>query len=418
MMLCPRRCYSLHDGDRDRSGKGRFTTRGLRPCYNRSMTAEFPSVATLMERAQARAEVEGAAEPAGLDNLDRLLASCRQTGGLSTAGIGVLEKVVVRHLVNGIRVASAPLTPSPPDVAVVVTGLPRTGTTLVHNLLALDPRWRVLRLWEALSPVPGAGEAGSPATRIAAAEAWLARARAQAPEMQSIHAVSAEGPEECDALLQNSFASQHLDDLFDARAYSRWLYQADLHTEYADHARQLSLIQAGTADRAPRPWALKSPSHLAHLDALLATYPDALVVHCHREPVEAVSSWASLVRAVRRPYVDELTPKEVGRECLRRSAVATERALAVRRDVGDDHFVDVAYHSLVVDPIRSIREIYARMQRPLAPPVEARMSAWVVENPQHKHGRHRYDPAQFALDEARVHAELRPYRQHFARALA
>jgi len=374
-------------------------------------------VPELLERAQARAgpgAVPGTGPaPEGLDNLQRLLDSCRETAGLTPAGTAVLEKVAVRHLVNGLRLAAAAVPGGVPDVAVVVTGLPRTGTTLVQQLLALDPAWRVLRLWEALSPVPAAGEGRSRPARIAAAETWVARYLEMAPEMRAIHSPSAEGPEECDALMQNHFASQHLDDMFDARRYSAWLYSADLSAEYGGHARQLRALEAGGPGEV-RPWVLKSPSHLAHLGALLRTYPAAVVVQCHRAPVEAVASWASLVRAVRRPHTGTVVPAAVGEQCLERSARATERALAAREEAGEERFVDLAYRSLVADPLAAVRSVYDRTGRALPAGVEARMAAWVTGNPQHKHGRHHYRPADFGLAEEGVDRALGPYRRRFA----
>lgn len=386
------------------------------------MRAGALSVPALLERAQERTGLDGAGDLAATANLRRLVSACQSTAALHAMGRQVLEKVVVRHLVNGLRLAdrlrhNPYLTASPPAVALVITGLPRTGTTLLHKLAALDPAHRVLRLWEALSPVPP-GPAGPEAdkARIRSAEAWLARALDLAPKMGTIHSLSAEGPEECDALLQNEFASQHFDDMFDARDYSQWLYRAELSREYASHALQLRVLEDhdhGTT----RPWVLKSPSHLAHLRTLAATYPDAVIVQCHRDPTEAVASWASLVSAVRRPYTDELSARVVGEQCLRRSVVATGRALEARQALGESRFVDVAYRDLLRDPVAVLAEIYHRMRRPLDGDAKAKMRAWVARNPQHRHGRHHYDPAGFGLDAPRVDQALAAYRDRFAWAL-
>lgn len=377
-------------------------------------------MAVLLERAQEQAGLPGAGEPAGTENLRLLMESCRRTAALNPLGAKVLDKVVVRHLINGLRLADhrqrhPALGATTPTVALVITGLPRTGTTLLHKLVALDPGYRVVRLWEAINPVPPepAG-AGWQVERLAAAEAWLERYLELVPEMRTIHSLAADGPEECDALLQNVFASQHLDDMFDARDYSQWLYGADLGAEYASHAIQLRVLEGPAGDHAGRPWMLKSPSHLAHLGALMATYPGALVVQCHRDPTQAVPSWASLVRAVRRPYTDELVPEVVGDQCLQRSARASERALAVRDQVDEERFFDVAYRSLVEDPVAVVAAIHERMGSRLEAEVEVRMRAWVTDNPQHKHGRHRYDPGRFGLDDTRVQQALAPYVDRFA----
>ena len=356
-----------------------------------------------------------------MENLHLFVDSCRRTAALNPLGAEVLDKVVVRHVVNGLRLAEhRDHHPDPavtPGVAAAVTGLPRTGTTLVHKLLALDPAARVVRLWEALSPVPrSSSDVAARSERIAAAQSWLDRYLELVPEMRTIHSLSADGPEECDALLQNAFASQHLDDMFYARDYSQWLYSADLTEEYAGHALQLRVLESSD-DGGDRPWMLKSPSHLAHLGALTTTYPGAVIVHCHRDPAEAVASWASLVSAVRRPYTHELSPRVVGAQCLQRAEVATERALSVRGTRGDERFVDVAYRALLDDPVAVVAEIYERMGRSLSAEVEGRMRAWLERNPQHKHGRHRYDPSHFGVDDAKVREALADHRDRFAWAL-
>ncbi|MBA3956637.1 MAG: sulfotransferase [Acidimicrobiia bacterium] len=385
------------------------------------MPGDSLSVPVLLDRARAQVGLGDAGEPEGIDNLRRLVDSCRRSAALNPLGAKVLEKVVVRHLVNGLRLSDhlarhPAISSRPPDVAVVITGLPRTGTTLLHKLVALDPAYRVLRLWEALSPVPpDPTDPGGRSERIAGAESWLERYLELVPEMRTIHSLSADGPEECDTLLQNAFASQHLDDMFYAPDYSHWLYRAELTSEYAGHAVQLRVLEDSDSD-AERPWMLKSPSHLAHLGTLAGTYPTAVIVQCHRDLTEAVPSWASLVSAVRRPYTDALSPQVVGEQCLQRSAVATERALAVRHEVGDGRFLDVAYRALIGDPVAVVAGIYERMGRPLSREVEGRMRAWVADNPQHQHGRHRYDLAGFGLDEARVRRALAPYVDRFGGA--
>ncbi|MDP9006896.1 MAG: sulfotransferase, partial [Actinomycetota bacterium] len=146
----------------------------------------------LLERAQQRAGVSAADEPGALVNLRLLLASCRRSAALNQVGEEVLEKVVVRHLVNAVRLADhvnrhPDLLAAPPAVALVITGLPRTGTTVLHKLAALDPSNRVLRLWEALSPVPpdpAGADAGSRSSRVRSAEAWLERYLELVPEMR------------------------------------------------------------------------------------------------------------------------------------------------------------------------------------------------------------------------------------------
>lgn len=372
------------------------------------------SVAELIDEAAARAGPWPGEVPF-VRTLELLVDSCQRTATLNATGREVLHKAAVRHLRN-LRYVQDHVE-SHPDVAhrpldrpLVVTGLPRTGTTLLHNLLACDPAHRVLRFWEALHPVPPA--AGGPPAEALQAQAgrWLEGFYRLVPGFRAIHGATPTGPEECDALLQNTFASQHFDDMFDAPDYSAWLARAPLAEEYLHYALQLRVLSG--EERAPA-WALKSPSHLGHLDALLAALPGCTVVVCHRDPHQAVASYASLVHTLRRAYSDEVSPAMVGRQALDRAAGAVDRALDVRAAEPEDAFVDVAYRQLVVDPIAAVRPIYEQRGQPLSARAEAAMRRWIAANPQHRHGAHRYDLAGFGLTGDEVDVAFARYTARF-----
>jgi hypothetical protein len=377
-------------------------------------------VPDLVEEAAARA----GASPGHLpftENLELLVSSSLRTGRLNGTGVKVLHKAALRHLRNlcylQAYVDAHPDTPRRGlPGAVVVTGLPRTGTTLLHNLLSLDPATRFLRLWEALHPVPPGPDGPSVEALQAQAEGWLDAFYRIVPEFRAIHPATPSGPEECDALLQNTFASQHFDDMFDAEEYSAWFATAPMAGEYEHYALQLRALSAASPPGTR--WALKSPSHLGHLDALLDALPGCRVLVCHRDPRQAVASYASLIFAVRRPYTDEASPAVVGRQALQRASTAMRRALEVRDRAGGAPFVDVSYPELSRDPVATVQALYRQLGRSLDGEVEERMRQWVGENPRHKHGAHRYDLARFGLAEAEVDAAFAPYVERFASALS
>ena len=361
-----------------------------------------------------------------LANLELLLRSCRETATLNPTGEQVLHKSAVRHLRN-LRylqdfVATHPeVAGLPLGAPVVVTGLPRTGTTLLHNLLALDPAHRALRLWEALHPVPApAGDtaaspdapaSGAIADRQAQAQRWLDGFYRLVPGFQAIHGATATGPEECDALLQNAFASQHFDDMFDATAYSSWLGGSALTAEYEHYALQLRALSLASPPGTR--WALKSPGHLGHLDALLAVLPEAAVVVCHRQPREAVASYASLIDTLRRAYSDSVDAAALGRHALARAVAATERALDARAARPGTTFVDVPYARLVADPVGVLGNVYRALGRDLDAGMEEQLRAWVAAHPQHGPGPHRYDLARFGLHPDEVDAAFARYTEAF-----
>ncbi len=376
-----------------------------------------PSAAELVEEAAGRAGAWDGDVPFSA-TLGLLVESCRRSGALNATGQAVLHKSAVRHLRNlrqleAYVVAHPDVTDVRLDAPVVVTGLPRTGTTLLHNLLSLDPAHRVLRFWEALHPLPPVAGDPSPEALQAQATRWLDAFYRLVPDFQAIHRATATGPEECDALLQNTFASQHFDDMFDAPEYSTWLAGASLAEEYRHYALQLRVLATSPVAASGGTWALKSPSHLGHLDALLGALPGCTVVLCHRRPQEAVASYASLINTLRRAYSDTVTQAAVGRQALRRAATAMHRALAVRDTAGPAPFVDVSYRALVEDPVGAVRAVYQQLGRPLEAAVENRMRQWVLANPQHGHGAHRYDLARFGLEPHDVDAAFERYTERF-----
>ena len=388
------------------------------------MTSTAPdqlSVPALLDEAAARSGLAEWGDLSFTTTLQLLVDSCRETADLNATGWSVLRKAVLRHLRNRLYL-QAFATAEPERVGraalsapVVITGLPRTGTTLLHNLLALDPRHRVLHFWEALHPVPPDPARGtSEEALVAAAERWLERLYALTPRFRAIHGATARGPEECDALFQNSFASQHFDDMFRAAAYSAWLNHAELVEEYAYYAFQLRVLTRDE-DRGRR-WVLKSPSHLGYLATLRATFPDAVVVHCHRDPCQAVASYASLVLAVRSPNSDAVSLSDVGCHALERSALAMDRALSARDAAGGAGFVDVSYTELVADPAATVRRLYAALGEDVGEDVGGAIVAWAADNPQHKHGRHRYTLEQFGLSAAEVADRFAAYRNRFGAA--
>ena len=373
-------------------------------------------VDSLMRKAVEQTGSFDFGDVSGADALQLLVTSCAERDALDDAGWRVLSSSALRHLRNRLIVQA--FLRAHPDVGkaslgrpIVVTGMPRTGTTVLHELLALDTAQRPLRLWEALLPVPAARAAERDA-RLQQASRWLERFYGAVPGFVKIHALRPDGPEECDALLQNAFASQHFDDMFDAPDYSEWLTTSPLDGAYAFYAAQLRILTGD--DAAPGEWVLKSPGHLGHLDALLRVMPDALIVHCHRDPMEAVPSYASLIATLRRAYSKRVDTHEVGRQALTRSARAMERALRTRETARPPgQFVDVAYTDIVHDPVSAVRSVIGAAGREPDAALERRMREWLRRNPRGAQGRHEYDAETFGIDASMVQREFAPYLERF-----
>jgi len=294
-----------------------------------------------------------------------------------------------------------------------ITGLPRSGSTLLHSLLAQDPANRVPLNWETMYPSPppeGATHATDPRADQAERQirwfGWLQ------PEFCRIHPVAARQAEECVVILSHSFLSSRFHTTYRTPSYQAWLKKQDRRPAYAYHRRFLEHLQWRTgADR----WVLKAPAHLYALDALFAIYPDALVVQTHRDPRMVLGSVASLTRSLQSAFAEPLDPAEIGREVMQSWTEGLERGMHVRRTgrAGAERFFDVRYQQLLADPIGTVREIYRHFELPLTVEAEHRMRSHLRGNPQHKHGRHAYDLKAFGLDGASLDQHFGSYREFF-----
>jgi len=296
----------------------------------------------------------------------------------------------------------------------VIIGLPRTGSTLLHHLISQDPASRAPLAWEVMTPSPPP-EAALYDTdpRIAEAERKLRWLDWLAPDFKAIHPLGARLAIECIAILSHTFLASRFHTTYRTPSYQAWLKKQDVRSAYAYHRQFLQHLQWRTpADR----WVLKAPAHLYALDALLAIYPDALIVQTHRDPRVVLGSVASLTLSLQSAFAGPLDLEEIGREVVQSWSEALERGMHVRHSdpAGARRFVDVRYQQLLADPIGTVRRIYTHFDLPLSAEAEHRMRSHLGDNPQHKHGRHAYDLKAFGLDGPSLDRQFRSYREFFA----
>jgi hypothetical protein len=295
---------------------------------------------------------------------------------------------------------------------VFILGLPRTGTTALHHLLGRDPGNQVLEYWLAASPGPRPPrEEWWRDPRFQQAERGLRLTYWLDPGLRAIHELTPEGPEECRHLLGQSFT----DDTFDSNAsipsYTAWYARRDMAPSYAWHRDVLKLVQSGGLARR---WVLKYPAHLAHLQVLLATYPDACIVQAHRAPAEVLPSLCSLVTNWRGIFEGEVDAEAVGRWQLELWAARMEHALAVRDAANEAQFFDLHFQELRADPIAAVHRLYAHFGFGLSDEAERRMLAWVTGSLERRRDPHRYTPAQFGIDPDEIAERFAAYTSRFA----
>jgi hypothetical protein len=294
----------------------------------------------------------------------------------------------------------------------IITGLPRSGTTLLHRLMSEDPAGRTLRFWEAMEPAPPpTRETSATDPRIRQAREQIALLHRLSPGLTIAHEFEAESPEEDNELVARAFNAGILGFMFDVPDYIRWLRDQDYVWSYRYARQQLQLLSwKDPGDY----WVLKSPAHQFALDALLTVYPDACVVITHRDPLRVIPSLCSLQAAMRGILTDRLDLHTLGAECVEALAVGPERAIAARSQADPARFFDVAYDRLVAAPVETVREVCRYFGYHFGVEYESRARRWLAENPQHKHGVHRYRLDDFGLDAATVERFFGGYRQWLA----
>jgi hypothetical protein len=296
---------------------------------------------------------------------------------------------------------------------IFVTGSGRSGTSLLHELLAQDPRSRVLRTWEALHPCPppeSATEGADP--RIARADREMRLWERIAPAYGTMHENGGAVPQECIYLTAHELQSDLLSGCYQVPSYQAWLARADKTRGYRYHRRVLQLLQW----RCPgERWVLKAPSHLWTLRELFAVYPDARVVVTHRDPLVVMASMTSLVATLFWMRSDRVDPRALAKTWLRGVAFMLTHSLEQREKgaLPEERIHDVLYHELVSDPIGELRRLYASLDLELMPDAEARMRAYLAARPKDRRGAHRYTFADTGLDLARERARFARYQQRF-----
>ncbi|RRO18011.1 sulfotransferase [Saccharopolyspora rhizosphaerae] len=279
---------------------------------------------------------------------------------------------------------------------IFVTGLPRTGTTALHRLLTADPGHQGLELWLTEVPQPRPPRATWEDDPVfQGIQAGYTQHHVEHPEFMGVHYMSAEQVEECWQLLRQSMRSVSYECLAHLPTYSRWLAGQDWTSAYARHKRNLQLI--GLPDRHRR-WVLKNPSHLFALDALLETYPDALVIQTHRDPRTAIASVCSLAAHATRGWSETFQGEVIGRDQLDLWSRGLEEFTAARARHDPDRFFDVRYEDFVADPIGVVERIYQHFTLPLSDEAAASMRDLHAESTTgHAKPAHRYSLADFGL---------------------
>lgn len=350
----------------------------------------------------------------------RLLQALETEAGLNEVGRFVQRARIVDILVNRLRVEDH--VRRHPEILqeqivepLVIVGLPRTGTTMLHRTLANDPRLYSVLWYECRNPAPFPDTVlGVNDPRIADAEAQVQAMIEGSPELAAIHPMDATGPDEEIMLLEHSFYSTMPESAVNVPEFGRWLNQQDQTEGYVYLKKLLQFLQwqKKQAGKPAERWVLKTPHHLGFLDLLLKVFPDARIVQTHRDPKQTIPSISSMIHAVWILASDNADPHAAGRQWSDKMAGALVKCRQVREQ-HPDRFIDVWYMDAVKDPLSQVRRIYEFIGFPLTPEAEKAMGDWVAANPREKRPPHVYTLEQFGLSESQIERDFKAYREEY-----
>lgn len=368
---------------------------------------------TMLTTATERTGLDDFGHPAFRPRLAVLCESLREQAGLSFVGTAMAFEQLVGHLVNRLRLQE--LIREHPEIEdvvidrpIIIAGLPRTGTTHLHNLIAADPAIRYLPYWESLEPfpVPGEDERG----RRDRCAAGLDIVNTAMPDFKRMHEMTVDHAHEEIQILGNDLSTMLFETTFQIPDYAAHYQREDQSASYAYLRRSLQAMQwlrGGTR------WVLKSPQHLEQFPALMTTFPDATFVVTHRDPVEVIQSMCTMVSYSARMSSERPDPVTVSRYWFDRATDLLNCCLRDRDVLPAEQSIDVAFNDFMADEQGTVAAIYALADQPHDERAGAAMARFRVEHPRGRHGGVVYEPRDLGLDPDEIADRLAGYRERF-----
>jgi hypothetical protein len=373
---------------------------------------------SLLNAARRKSGVEFTADDSFKMRMRLLIQSLEHEARLHPFGRFMARQNLVRFLSNRLKIEAAfKKHPEILDIQikdpVFIVGLQRTGTTMLHRLLASDTEnFRFLSSWEAINPAPlsSAAPGSKDDPRVKTAHMAQKALEYMAPDFFAIHPIGPFEPEEDCLLFDYDFWSTVPEATMRVPSFSRWLEAQDHEPAYLYYKNVLKYLYWQN----PRGrWILKTPQHMEHFEDIFRVFPGARIIQTHRDPARVVASFCSMVSHAYGVFSDEVDIYEIGSHWSRKALKMVHHSMDIRERIGPEHFIDVQYSDLMSDPSGVVKRIYDFLGIPFGADTRERSVQWVRENPQHRHGRHQYRLEDFGLSRSDIEQMFDSYRTRF-----
>jgi Sulfotransferase domain. len=373
----------------------------------------------LLQRARSVAGLEDFGDTWFLEPMDHYIAASNKEGQLTPAGRASTIEVIVKGLVSRLRMVEdikrhPEILDEHVEVAGIILGLPRTGSTIFQRLLASAPGMTGLRWYEAqnFAPFPGE-ERGNPVERKAYAQAMIDGWLQLSPELASIHPLDPDAPDEEILVLGQMFVSTMIEGMNFVPSFAKWLNDYDQSKGHEDLKTILKYLQWQDPTRQGKKWILKSPSNLPYTEVAAKAFPDALLIMTHRDPLQTVPSYVSMQAALYR-LSTTLTDHETGGFWFPRLVEWMRRFEEARERIGESRFIDIDYREVASDPMGQAQRVLARIGIPIDERLEQQLNEFLAGNKREQRPAHEYSLERFGLSEEAIRKEFAAYRARFA----
>ena len=371
----------------------------------------------IIDQAKSETGLSDLGEPLFLEGLNRLIDSINNEANLNEIGIQAQPIRIQGLLSNRLRfeedLKKFPEILDQEIIApIVIVGLPRTGSTMTHRLLASDPNHTAMLWWEGRYPALLPGEKrGDIEARMELGKAEVDAVVAASPEALDIHPWDYKGADEEILLLEHNFLSTVPESFMALPSYSEWIEEQDHTLAYEDLKKFIQYLQWQNPGREKKRWVLKSPHHLGFIDKMISVFPDAKIIQTHRDPIKTVPSFCSMCANLFEPLTTNFDKVFIGKHWSNKLTRALNHCMNISEQ-HPDNFLDLEFLNMIKDPIDEMKKIYEFIGEPFGEKTEVAMEAWREEN-KHEMGAHKYSLEEYDLTESQINNNFAKYQQKY-----